>query len=84
MFDFVLNLFKTFIFVGKSSCAASEKENFASNFIIKRNPFLETNGATRCVADVPPIDNNRDYGAPYPRNSPLQHCDAAGDLRLPF
>lgn len=66
-------LFKTFDFVGKytCSCAASEKENFALNFIIKQNPFGPTKGATRCVAAVPPIDNNQDYGAPYLRDSLL-------------
>jgi hypothetical protein len=61
-----------------------KKEKFASNFIIKQNPFGPTKGATRCVADAPPITNNRDYGAPHPRDSLLQHCDAAGDLQLLF
>ena len=61
-----------------------ERKKFASNFIIKQNPFGQAKGATRCVAAVPPIDNNQDYGAPYPCNSLSQHRGAAGDLRLLF
>ena len=60
-----------------------ERKN-TSNFITKQNPFRSTNGATTCVADVPPIENNQDYGAPYPCNSLSQHCGAAGDLQLLF
>ena len=45
-----------------------QRKIFESNLITKQNPFRPTNGATRCVADVPPIENNRDYGGPYPCN----------------
>ena len=80
----LLSLLENLIFVGKIQLCCLRKKKFASNFFIKRNPFSSTNGATRCVADVLFIDNNQNYGAPYPRNSRSQHCDAAGDLRLPF
>ena len=61
-----------------------KKENFASNFIIKQNPFGPTNGATRCVSDVPPIENNQDYSPPCPHDCLFRRCDAAGCLQLPF
>ena len=77
-------LFEILFHVAEHTCATSEKGNFALNFIIKQNPFRSTNGATRCVADMPPIDKNQDYGAPHPYNSLSQHCGAAGDLRLLF
>ena len=69
------------IFIYCYTCAAW---GIRINLYHSPSPFHQTNRATRCVADAPPIENNPDHGASHPRGSLSQHCDAVEELRLFF